>query len=79
MEPISFKQSNVVFAKNQKPYIPLPAYQDDLQGGRIIHCWKLNFVEKIILLFTGKIWIKVLNFHQPPQPIRPMVENPFKE
>jgi hypothetical protein len=77
MKPIQFKEVNVVFAKNQPPYIPLPAYQDDSQGGRIFHCWKLTIGERIKILFTGKIWIKVLNFKKPPQPIRPMVDTPF--
>jgi hypothetical protein len=78
MKPIYFKESNVVFAKDQKPYLPLPAYQDDLQGGRIFHCWKLTIKERIKILFTGKLWINVLNFKQPPQPIKPMVDSPFK-
>ena len=77
MEPIEFKQQNVVFAKDQKPYLPLPAYQDDEQGGRIFHCWKLSFVERVKIFFTGKLWINVLNFKQKPQPIKPMVKNPF--
>ena len=78
MEPIEFKEQNVVFAKNQKPYLPLPAYQDDEQGGRIFHCWKLTWKERFIMLITGILWINVLNFKQPPQPIKPMAENPFK-
>jgi hypothetical protein len=78
MKPIEFKEQNVVFAKDQKPYLPLPAYQDDEQGGRIFHCWRLSWWERFKILFTGKLWINVLNFHKPPQPIKPMVESPFK-
>ena len=78
MKPVNFKESNIIFAKNQKPYIPLPAYQDDIDGGRIFHCWKLTWIERIKILFSGKLWINVLNFRQPPQPIKPMIENPFK-
>jgi len=78
MKPIEFKQQNVVFAKDQPPYLPLPAYQDDEQGGRIFHCWQLTFAERIKVLFTGRFWINVLNFHQKPQPIKPMVDSPFK-
>ena len=79
MKPIEFKEQNVVFAKDQKPYLPLPAYQDDINGGRIFHCWKLTLPEKFKILFTGKLWIEVLNFKQPPQPIRPMINNPFNK
>ena len=77
MRPIEFKEQNIVFAKNQKPYLPLPAYQDKEQG-LIIHCWKLSIIEKVKILFTGKLWLNVLTFNNPPQPIRPMINNPFK-
>jgi len=78
MKPIKFKEHNKVYSKNQKPYLPLPVYEDDVQGGRVIHCWELTFLERIRVLFIGKLWINVLNFGQKLQPIRPMVENPFK-
>lgn len=79
MKPITFKEHNIIFAKNQPPYLPLPAYQDDVQGGRIFHCWQLNLREKIKLLFTGKLWIIVSTFKEPPQPIKPMVDSPFNK
>jgi hypothetical protein len=77
MKPIKFKQQNRIYAKDQKPYLPLPVYEDNEQGGRVFHCWKLSFMERVKILFMGRFWIKVLNFHQPLQPIRPMVKNPF--
>jgi len=79
MKPIKFKEQNVVFAKDQEPYLPLHAYQDDEQGGRIFHCWGLSIMERIKILFTGKLWINVLNFHNPPQPIKPMIDSPFRK
>ena len=77
MKPIKFKQQNKIYAKDQKSYLPLPVYEDNEQGGRVFHCWKLSFIERIKVLFIGKLWIKVLNFHQPLQPIKPTVKNPF--
>ena len=80
MRPIEFKEQNVVFAKDQSPYSPLPAYTNkkDMRGA-IFHCWKMTIGERIKVLLTGKLWISVYTFKQPPQPIRPMVDNPFKE
>jgi len=78
MKPIKFKEQNVVFAKNQPPYLPLPAFRDGVHGGRIIHCWKLSVIERIKIFFTGKLWIYVRTFNKP-HPIKPMVENPFKK
>ncbi len=77
MKPIPFKESNVTYGKNQPEYLPLPAYHDHEQGGRIFHCWKLTLRERVKVLFTGRLWINVLTFNRPPQPIKPMVDSPF--
>lgn len=79
MKPLKFPGYNVVFAKDQPPYLPLPAYQDCIQGGRVFHCWKLTWKERFHILYSGKLWINVLNFGKPLQPIKPMVENPFRK
>ena len=79
MIPIDFKERNAVFAENQPEYLPLPVYKDNEQGGRVFHCWKLSFVEKLKVMFTGKIWVNVLHFNKPLQPIKLMVKNPFKD
>ncbi len=78
MNPIYFNGHNKVYAKDQKPYIPLPVYEDNEQGSRVIHCWKLTYKERFKIFFTGKLWIYVLNFKKKLQPIKPQVENPFK-
>jgi len=78
MKPIQFKEVNKVYAKNQSEYLQLPVYEDSEQGGRVFHCWKLSALERIKILFTGKLWINVLNFHKPLQPIKPMIDSPFK-
>jgi len=77
MKPIYFKEINKVYAKNQKEYLPLPVYEDEIQGGRVFHCWQLSLKERLQIFFTGKLWINVLNFKQKLQPIKPMSENPF--
>jgi len=77
MLPIKFKQQNRVYAESQPEYLQLPVYEDEKQGGRVFHCWQLSFPERIKILFTGKLWINVLNFGKPLQPIKPTVDNPF--
>ena len=77
MIPIEFKEHNKVYSKNQEPYLPLPVYEDEEQGGRVFHCWKLSFKERIQIFLFGKLWINVLNFGQKLQPIKPMAESPF--
>jgi hypothetical protein len=74
MEPIKFKEQNVVFAENQKEYKPLPAYVDPGSDGYTVSCWKLSLRERIKLLCTGRIWIGQLTFHKPLQPQLPGVD-----
>ncbi len=53
MIPVSFKEANTVYAENQKEYMPLPAYACD--DGEVISCWRLTVIERLIILFTGRI------------------------
>jgi len=84
MSPHDFKEKNVVYAKDQPEYLPLPAHVCDGSQGEIITCWKMTFFEKIRVLFTGKIWVSLIMFRNahggvnPLTPSRVYVENPFK-
>lgn len=75
MRPIKFKESNVVFAKDQKEYLPLPAWRDS--DGTVISCWGLSFKERIKLLFSGRVWLRLLTYNKPLQPQRLDVDYPF--
>jgi len=76
MKPISFPKQNVVYAKNQSEYLPLPAHKNP--EGEVTSCWSLSWRERIRLVFTGRIWIHIRTFNQPLQPLLPVVEDPFR-
>ena len=72
MEAIKFKESNVVFAENQDEYKQLPVYYDETQDkGVVVTCYKLSFVERLRVLFFGKLWLAVMTFNKPLQPQLP--------
>lgn len=77
MKPIEFPEQTVVIAKDQPQYQPLPAHRfaDDPEG-RIVFCWKLRFRERLIVLFTGKLWHSVLTFNRPLQPQMLSIDKP---
>ena len=75
MKPIEFKNQNVVFAKDQPQYRPLPAYKDPV--GMVTTCWNLSFMERIKLLITGNLWVSLLTFNKPLQPILLDVDYPL--
>lgn len=66
MKPIEFEEQNVVFAKDQKEYQPLPALK--FEDGTVVTCWKLSWKEVIKLVFTRKVWHAMLTFNKPLQP-----------
>ena len=68
MKPIEFKHQNVVFAKDQPEYQPLPALKIDSQQGEVVCCWKMSVKERLKVLFTGKVWVSLMTFNKPLTP-----------
>ena len=75
MKPINFKETNRIIAKNQPEYLPLPAYVTE--EGKAISCWKLTPWERLQILFKGKLWISILTFNKPLQPLLPSIKSPI--
>lgn len=77
MEPVHFDGENVVFGENQPEYIPLPAERvGKPQTGQIITCWSLSPEELERVRETGQIYVSLLTFGQPLQPILVTVDKP---
>ena len=74
MKPVEFKGWNVTFAKDQHPYLPLPAFRD--KDGKVTICYHCNFWDRIVILFKGKLWFQTLTFNKPIQPQKLMVKYP---
>jgi hypothetical protein len=64
----------VVFARDQKEYLPLPAIR--FEDGRVVSRWKLSLRERIKIFFTGSLWLWQLTFRNPLQPQLPSVNKP---
>ncbi len=60
--------SEVVFAKDQPQYTPLPAIK--FEDGLVVTRWKLSFWERLHVLFGGSVYLGLLTFKYPLQPIR---------
>ena len=75
-KPIIFKEINRTFAKDQPPYLPLTAFQHQDDWLCVTSCWGLNFIERIKVLFTGKIWVSMPTFGKPLTPVKIDVNKP---
>lgn len=58
---------SVIFAKDQPEYISLPA---NTNGSEVETKWRLSWKERVKLLFTGSIYLTLLTFGNPLQPIK---------
>lgn len=76
MKPVQFSQCNAVFGGDQPEYLPLHAYHVYDESGRIISCWQLSWVERLQVLFTGRVWHEVLTFYNPLQPQKLSITKP---
>lgn len=74
MTPVEFPEQTMIWAKNQPPYLPLPAYMDNRET---ISCWRLTWQERFTVLFSGRLWLRQHNFMQRLQPQQISVESPF--
>lgn len=74
MKPIEFTDDMKTFGRNQQEYNPLPAL--DIDDGMILICWRLSFLERIQILFSGRIWHIVKTFGLPLQPILLLTKRP---
>ncbi len=74
MQPISFSSREVVYAKDQPEYNPLPA--EKWKDGTVVTCWQLTWKERFQILFRGSIFLSLLTFHKSLQPIRLSIERP---
>ena len=69
MKAKDFKHQNVVFAKDQPEYHPLPALKIQVPrlelkdpSGHVVFCMGLSFYERVKILFTGRIWVSLMTF-----------------
>lgn len=69
MIPVQFPQANAVLAAGQDEYEPLPIYRFGDAEGRVAFCCRLSDAEILDIVNTRSIWVQVLTFGKPFQPI----------
>jgi hypothetical protein len=74
VEPVQPQVSGydeIVFAKDQPEYIPLPAIRVNRDGAEtIVTRWKLTDEEREAVASGADLWLEVMTIGQPLQPIR---------
>lgn len=76
MKPAYFKEHNHVYAKNQEPYLPLPVFTHRDSWQCVSSCWDMTFIERLKVIFTGKVWVTMPTFGKPLTPVKLQIEKP---
>ena len=64
----------IVIAEDQPPYEPLSAVIVD--PATILTRWKLTWWERIVVLFRGNVYLYVMTFSKPLQPLAMQAAKP---
>lgn len=64
--------SEITFAKDQPQYIPLPALK--FQDGLVVTRWSLSFWERVAIFFGGSVYLGLLTYNHPLQPIKMSIQ-----
>lgn len=62
------------FAETQDEYQTLPAYRE--ADGTVLTRWHLTWRERLRVLFSGDVYLWLMTFNQPLQPVMLQVEAP---
>ena len=74
MEIIKFEECNCTFAENQPEYLPLPAHKS--KDGIVTSCWGLSLRQRLRLLFSGRMFLQIMTFNKPLQPLKITINKP---
>lgn len=58
----------VTFAEYQPEYLNLPALR--FQDGVVVTRWQMSWRERLSVLLSGSVYLSVLTFNQPLQPMK---------
>lgn len=59
--------SAVTYYANQPEYIPLPSWRT--ADGTVVTRWRLSWRERLAAFFGCDLYIEILTFNQPLQPV----------
>lgn len=49
----------------------------DERRGEIVNCWRMNFLERLYVLLTGRVWVRVMTFRREIHPYALTVIKPY--
>lgn len=72
--PVIPGHEEVVYAKDQPEYNPLPSIKQP--DGCVVTRWEMTWRERFKAFFVGSVYLEVLTFNQPLQPLKMSIDVP---
>lgn len=79
MDIKEFKECNSVYAEDQDEYENLPVHLSNDNYAVATSCWKFTWLELLKVIFTRRIYAKMMTFGKPLQPIKITVDKEIEE
>lgn len=77
VSPVIPGHDETIYAKNQPEYNPLPSIKQS--DGCVVTRWEMSWRERVKVFFTGSVYLEVLTFNQPLQPLKMSINVPDVE
>jgi len=68
---------HIVYGASQPQYLPLPSFRDPGSHGTVITRWHLSWRDRLGLLLGRDLYLTLLTFGEPLQPLKPEVGLPL--
>jgi hypothetical protein len=73
------QSEEIVIAKEQHPYAPLHALRiGEPRYGVLLTRWQMTWRERLRALVFGEVYLQLMTFNGPVQPVKLTVESPIE-
>jgi len=72
--PVKFPEAEATYGRRNAPFVPVHVFVDDEE---VISCWQLSWWERIVIVWTGRLWLRQYTKGDKMHPQYPQVELPF--
>lgn len=74
MIPVKFPEAEATYGKRNDPFVPIHVFVDDEE---VISCWELTLWERLVLLWTGRLWLRQWTQGERMNPQYLQIDLPF--
>lgn len=75
--PYPPKSTLVFYGAGQSEYETMPAIRHNDEWGTVTSCWRLSLWERLVMLFTGEVYVQLLTYNKPIMPQLLSIKNPW--